>query len=729
MEKPAIITQLENTLGITLHLAPGHGHDPVRNVMACRKDPVREGGWLAQYALHPDGTLAGLNLVGVGLMGNPWEGIPNFDISRIEALNLRDNKFAFFSNIDQMPQLRYLDLCGNQLREFALPEGMDGLEHLWLRGNESLTSPPPQIVQQGRRALSKYFKELSEQGEEIVYEAKMLILGDAGSGKTTLARKIEDPDAALPDAVKDSTPGIQVRSLQLKDVSPAFTMHVWDFGGQEVYHATHQFFLTKKSLYILLCDGRKEEQFDYWLQMQEIYGHESRLLMVVNQKGEMQPNLPMSDLRRDYPNVQEGKPTVINLATDRAGAVALRQHIERSIRNLPQFERGERVPKKWAAIRRRLESIEADHIPIRTFRDLCAEEGIAEKDRQDFLLNFLHDIGVFLYFKELAGLNKMVILRPEWATSAVYNVLDHTKKKGDNGHFTRADLDEVWACAEYEDYFEELLLLMEKFELCYPAPEHEGLFIVPSLFPDESPEGYEWNEPSVLQLHYQYTFMPKGIMARFVVRQHALLESPPVMWKRGAVLADKDARVEVLESYRDKRISIRSNSNNRHAKELMTTIAREIDALNRSFHFNERMKVEQQIPCNCAVCKGLPVPHYFLRSNLNDADRANKSVQCQKSFEMVSVHALLDGVFASEGAKGTPVNKEANETVIEMIEMGLLKEALEALKSEHPEVINHLGELNTSEKAYQRRAIDFAELGKVKARLQAAVLGIVRSRK
>ncbi len=33
----------------------------------------------------------------------------------------------------------------------------------------------------------------------------------------------------------------------------------------------------------------------------------------------------------------------------------------------------------------------------------------------------------------------------------------------------------MWNCHEYEDYFEELLLLMEKFELCYLAPEQRGL--------------------------------------------------------------------------------------------------------------------------------------------------------------------------------------------------------------------------------------------------------------
>ena len=31
--------------------------------------------------------------------------------------------------------------------------------------------------------------------------------------------------------------------------------YVWDFGGQQIYHATHQFFLTKSSLYVLVESG------------------------------------------------------------------------------------------------------------------------------------------------------------------------------------------------------------------------------------------------------------------------------------------------------------------------------------------------------------------------------------------------------------------------------------------------------------------------------------------
>lgn len=724
MTTPASIAPLKNTLGIPLHQAPAHGHDPVRNVMACRRDPQNKDGWLPQYALHPDGTLAGLNLAGLDLTDQQWQKIAAMlPLERLEALNLRNNALTSLPGLEKMPNLRYLDLSDNQLTEFVLPEGLAALEHLWLQGNQNLTSPPPEVVRQGRFALRNYFTELAEQGSEVVYEAKMLILGDAGAGKTTLARKVENPDATPPKEVEDSTKGIEVKKIGLTDTAPAFTMHIWDFGGQEVYHATHRFFLTKKSLYVLLCDGRKEEQFDYWLQMQEIYGQDSRLLLVVNQKGEMQPTLPMSDLRRDYPNVQEGKPTVVNLIADRDGAVALRRHIERSIRSLPQFERGERVPKKWVAIRRRLEEIDADHILLSDFKKICIQEGIKEKERQDYLLDFLHDLGAFLHFKDIAGLNKMVILRPKWATLAVYNVLDHTRKKGDNGHFTRADLDQVWHCAEYEDYFEELLLLMEKFELCYRAPEQEGLYIVPSLLPDDQPEGYTWGGSTVLQLHYQYTFMPKDLIARLIVRQHHLLESPPVMWKRGAVFSEHGARVEVLESYRDKRITLRSDSGGRNAKELLGTIARDIDAINRGFHFNERMLVEQKIPCHCAECKELATPHFFSRSNLDRADRANQPVQCQESFTMVHVRELLDGVFVQEmGAKSSPFDQKL---LLEWIEDEKLQQAFEAMKSEYPEASIHLGNLNDAEKAYREQRINFDDLTRKKAVLRDAALSLL----
>ena len=50
-------------------------------------------------------------------------------------------------------------------------------------------------------------------------------------------------------------------------------------------HATHQFFLTRRSLYLLVIDaqaGEKESNIHYWLKIIQSYGGDSPVLVVVN---------------------------------------------------------------------------------------------------------------------------------------------------------------------------------------------------------------------------------------------------------------------------------------------------------------------------------------------------------------------------------------------------------------------------------------------------------------
>lgn len=63
-----------------------------------------------------------------------------------------------------------------------------------------------------------------------------------------------------------------------------FQVNIWDFGGQEIYHATHQFFLTGRSAYVLVCDDRKEDtDFSYWMHVVEMLSDASPLLIVQNE--------------------------------------------------------------------------------------------------------------------------------------------------------------------------------------------------------------------------------------------------------------------------------------------------------------------------------------------------------------------------------------------------------------------------------------------------------------
>ena len=88
-------------------------------------------------------------------------------------------------------------------------------------------------------------------------------------------------------------------------------LNVWDFGGQEIYHATHQFFLTKRSLYVLLDDTRTDhksvhdEGFKYWLEIVDLLGDHSPVLIFQNEKSDRSKTIDLAGIKGRFDNVKE----------------------------------------------------------------------------------------------------------------------------------------------------------------------------------------------------------------------------------------------------------------------------------------------------------------------------------------------------------------------------------------------------------------------------------------
>ncbi len=78
-----------------------------------------------------------------------------------------------------------------------------------------LTNPPPEIVNQGNEAILNYFRERELGGVDHLYEAKMLILGEGGAGKTSLLRRLYQPGQPLPTE-KETTSGIAIYPHEFK---------------------------------------------------------------------------------------------------------------------------------------------------------------------------------------------------------------------------------------------------------------------------------------------------------------------------------------------------------------------------------------------------------------------------------------------------------------------------------------------------------------------------------
>ncbi len=335
-------------------------------------------------------------------------------------------------------------------------------------------------------------------------------------GKTSLVKRLVE-DTFDPEEPK--TEGINITQWPIPAEGDGadgnIRLNVWDFGGQEIMHATHQFFLTKRSLYLLV-------------------------LVVIN-KNEPPNQLDLNETRlaKDYaPNVLGFFKTS---CSDGAGIAELRAAIEEQVQRLEHVH--DRVPVSYFRVKEQLEeqAREKDFLDIEEYRGLCRKHGVAEQGHQNTLIRFLHDLGNVLNFDDPDNpyqLQDTKVLNPEWVTGGVYKILNNQMLMRQDGVLERRQLGEVLADSETYPVDREQFIfdMMRRFELCFAFPDSDGQqFLIPELLRPNEPE-LNWAEADALNFQYHYKALPGGIMPRLIVRMHRNLTKKRTTWQSGAVL-------------------------------------------------------------------------------------------------------------------------------------------------------------------------------------------------
>jgi len=227
---------------------------------------------------------------------------------------------------------------------------------------------PKEIQEQGATAVAAYLVELEKDATHL-NEARIIILGEKGAGKTCLARRLVNPDADM-TTEEESTAGVNTLLWNQDDIN----IHIWDFAGHTVTHAVHQFFLSERCLYILVYDGRTEERnrLEYWLNQMKNYGDKSEVYILINKRDPHPPKIPITTLKENYPVIDC---YTLSIKDEKDKLENFRKVVTRYIKNNPSWS-NQVIPANYFNVKKELEQHFADnkkeeYIDIAKFKEIA----------------------------------------------------------------------------------------------------------------------------------------------------------------------------------------------------------------------------------------------------------------------------------------------------------------------------------------------------------------------
>jgi internalin A len=500
-----------------------------------------------------------LGLEQVNLWGNELAELPSEvgDLSRLESLTLQTNRLRSLPvELAKLESLEKLYLHDNPA--LGLPTELLGPRVDDVATHRATAKPPRQILQ--------YYFDVLESGLPL-QECKLIVVGRGGAGKTSLIRRLNG-EAYHPD--EKETHGITITALKFAGASGAVKARVWDFGGQVVLHSMHEFFLTARSLYLLVLgerDDMLERDAAYWLQLIRSYAGDAPVIVALNKSEGRQRNFDRASLEQTYPPILAWVSTECSDPDDASAGIAdLRRAITAALDGPTMDSVRRKFPGKWAEIKSYLEEMPDSFLDYSDYQKLCAYRGEADPQAQQWLSSDLHDLGVALNYQNDPRLRETSVLRPDWLANGIYAVLrandrdknlpsEFDRVLAKDGKVNLSTLERIyakaacWKMLDAADYPLEkrgfLLRLMDAFHLSYPLMDEADTYLVPTLLPVNPPEGTD--EPSgenLARLRYEFQVVPSPLMPWFIAKTFSLIPGER-HWRRGAMLVYGEASGKV----------------------------------------------------------------------------------------------------------------------------------------------------------------------------------------
>src|ERR1044071_3444936 len=346
-------------------------------------------------------------------------------LSGLQSLDCSGTQVSDLGPLAGLSGLQSLDCSECSLKR--IPEGMwqkSSLEEVYLF-NTLLPGIPAEVLSQEPyenclESLRAHFRDLAA-GATTLTDIKLIVLGNGRVGKTQICRRWrgEDYDQGVP-----STHGVVVTSAPLRGPSAErlATLHIWDFGGQDIYHGTHALFMRSRAMFLIAWAREAESSSEhiwegvpfrnqplpYWLEsVRYLAAADSPTLIVQTRcdrlEDEVRPLPVPLDTLASLPAHWELHYSALK---DR-GRAGLDEALREAVDRLRERDGAAIIGKGRFQLKQRLEELRdadarvpPDERQYRTisqahFRQLCEEAGGVSSPAH--LLEYLHNAGIVFY--------------------------------------------------------------------------------------------------------------------------------------------------------------------------------------------------------------------------------------------------------------------------------------------------------------------------------------------
>lgn len=572
-------------------------------------------------------------------------------IKNCKALNSLNLAFNSIGNnglkyiAENSYSINFLDISNNQITDISPLVPLLNNENIFISFQENpISNPPKEIVTNGISSILEYFKQKEITGSSLFLEAKLVLLGDGRAGKTSLAYRLLGKD--LPKEA-DRTQGVEINvgSYYFNVKEGRFKLNIWDFAGQDKYKPLHQFFYSGSNLYVLVADsGNSLTDFGDWFETAELFGEGSPLVVVLNEfrDGLGYGIFDEDKWRSQFPKLIR-QVHLVNLLNQK-GFTTLEKDIQHLAYQLPHVQN--EFPENWSKIRFELESRrDENYISLQEYLKICQENNLHERTSALILSSIFHKIGVCLHYQKSVILQKYVILKNEWATSAFYKIFeDDVIAEVKKGFFNLDDLQRLWSDDIYKGMIPLLLELLCEFKMAYPL-FNRNEYIFPALLPHKAPTDYFFHHESITTILVEYDFLPKSLFTQYIVYLHEDIDKDrTLVWRNGVVLRwgnETVAEITTIESRNKKALQVLVTGPEK--KSISTYIISTLRKLNGEY---KGIRVREVIPCPCQGCQNKKnKQHYYDFNNLLfRLEKGRQNVECDNSLEEVDISKYLENL-------------------------------------------------------------------------------------